>query len=253
MNDIRSDDLYIIPPSLKLFTPQNTDLSLFIQNNTHNLSLNQKTFDSAKLSSLQMAIASDQANSSICSHCDRAIPSSNIDLHYAHCSRNLEKCKVCGDMVARKYAEEHFLTTHAPVSCSLCSETMEREILPVHKGENCPQRIVTCEYCEFPLPAIHLFEHQYVGTEQNFVIYATDTLDCVKKLPMRADAMVSQMLLLNLPGATRAAERERGAQRRPPPHEFSRRRLLFTIAITGIAVLLGSLFFQRKTENNHVH
>ncbi|THG14969.1 hypothetical protein TEA_025100 [Camellia sinensis var. sinensis] len=38
--------------------------------------------------------------------------------------------------------------------------------------------------------------------------------------------------------ATRAAERERGAQRRPPPHEFSRRRLLFTIAITGIAVLL---------------
>ncbi|XP_028068808.1 XIAP-associated factor 1-like [Camellia sinensis] len=81
-----------------------------------------------------MAIASDQATSSICSHCDRAIPSSNIDLHYAHCSRNLEQCKVCGDMVARKYAEEHFLSTHAPVSCSLCSETMEREILPVHKG-----------------------------------------------------------------------------------------------------------------------
>ena len=37
---------------------------------------------------------------------------------------------------------------------------MEREVLAVHKGENCPQRIVTCEYCEFPLPAIDLFEHQ---------------------------------------------------------------------------------------------
>lgn len=46
------------------------------------------------------------------------------------------------------------------VSCSLCSETMEREILAVHKGENCPQRIVTCEFCEFPLPAIDLSEHQ---------------------------------------------------------------------------------------------
>lgn len=46
---------------------------------------------------------------------DRAIPSSNIDLHHAHCSRNLEKCKVCGDMIPRKFAEEHFLSTHAPV------------------------------------------------------------------------------------------------------------------------------------------
>lgn len=47
---------------------------------------------------------------------DRAIPSSNLDLHFAHCSRNLEKCKTCGDMVPKKHAEEHFLTTHAPVS-----------------------------------------------------------------------------------------------------------------------------------------
>lgn len=46
------------------------------------------------------------------------------------------------------------------VSCSLCSQSMDREVLAVHKGENCPQRIVTCEYCEFPLPAVDLFEHQ---------------------------------------------------------------------------------------------
>lgn len=39
---------------------------------------------------------------------------------------------------------------------------MEREILPIHKGENCPQRIVTCEFCEFPLPAIDLAEHQVI-------------------------------------------------------------------------------------------
>ncbi|XP_051116516.1 uncharacterized protein LOC127241482 isoform X2 [Andrographis paniculata] len=39
---------------------------------------------------------------------------------------------------------------------------MDRDILDVPKGENCPQRIVTCEYCEFPLPAIDLLEHQEV-------------------------------------------------------------------------------------------
>ncbi|KAM1120101.1 hypothetical protein TB2_044143 [Malus domestica] len=108
-----------------------------------------------------MAVASEEATT-ICNHCDRAIPSSNIDLHSAHCFRNLEKCKVCGDMVPKKYAKEHYSNTHAPVPCSLCSETMEREILAIHKGENCPQRIVTCEFCEFPLPAIDLAEHQEV-------------------------------------------------------------------------------------------
>lgn len=46
---------------------------------------------------------------------DRPIPAANIDLHYAHCSRNLEKCKVCGDMVPKKIAEDHYLSTHAPV------------------------------------------------------------------------------------------------------------------------------------------
>ena len=58
------------------------------------------------------------------------------------------------------------------VACSLCSETMERDILDIHKGENCPQRIVTCEFCEFPLPAIDLAEHQVVCTK-NFWIRKT--------------------------------------------------------------------------------
>lgn len=51
---------------------------------------------------------------------DRAIPSTNLDLHFAHCSRNLEKCKICEDMVPRKFAEEHFLSTHAPVCDLIC-------------------------------------------------------------------------------------------------------------------------------------
>ncbi|CAN0921892.1 XIAP-associated factor 1 [Linum grandiflorum] len=108
-----------------------------------------------------MAMTSEES-SSICNHCDRAIPSSNLDLHMVHCARNLEKCKICGDMVPKRHSEEHYLNTHAPVSCTLCSESMEPDMLAVHKGENCPQRIVTCEFCEFPLPAIDLAEHQEV-------------------------------------------------------------------------------------------
>ncbi|XP_061359373.1 uncharacterized protein LOC133303478 [Gastrolobium bilobum] len=109
-----------------------------------------------------MEAVSHQATS-VCTYCYRVVPAANIDLHYAHCSRNLEKCKVCGDMVPRKNAEDHYLSTHAPLcSCSLCNETMECDILDIHKGENCPQRIFTCEFCEFPLPAIDLAQHQEV-------------------------------------------------------------------------------------------
>ncbi|XP_057468985.1 uncharacterized protein LOC130758166 [Actinidia eriantha] len=199
-----------------------------------------------------MAISSDQATS-ICTHCDRAIPSTNIDLHYAHCSRNLEKCKVCGDMVPRKFAEEHFLSTHAPVSCSLCSETMEREILAVHKGENCPQRIVTCEFCEFPLPAIDLYEHQEVCGNRTELCHLCNKYIRLRERNYHESRCTGVPDTAESSRATRAAEREHDARRRQPPHEFSRRRLLFTIAITGIAVLLGSLFFQRKTENNQIH
>lgn len=96
---------------------------------------------------------------------------------------------------------------------------MERDTLAVHKGENCPQRIVTCEFCEFPLPAIDLAEHQVIvdrsgtisnikactlsvenywlfhncrkcaGTEQSSAIFVTDTLDFGKDTAMRVDAM----------------------------------------------------------------
>ncbi|KAK3006619.1 hypothetical protein RJ639_017666 [Escallonia herrerae] len=188
-----------------------------------------------------------------CIFSDRAIPSSNIDLHYAHCSRNLEKCKVCGDIVPKKYAEEHFLSTHAPVSCSLCSETMEPEILAVHKGENCPRRIVTCEYCEFPLPAIDLFEHQEVcGNRTELCHLCRRYVRLRERIDHESRCNGVPNITAESSRNTREAERERAAGR-GPRHEFLPKRLLFTIAITGIAVLLGSLFFQRKPGNYEMH
>ncbi|KAL2317592.1 hypothetical protein Fmac_031468 [Flemingia macrophylla] len=190
-----------------------------------------------------------------CSHCDRAIPAANIDLHYAHCSRKLEKCKVCGDMVPRKNAEDHYLSTHAPVSCSLCSETMERDILDIHKGENCPQRIVTCEFCEFPLPAIDLAEHQEVcGNRTELCHLCNKYVRLRERFSHEARCNGIQDSPVTSVGPSRnvrEAEREAGPRRRP--NNFSTGRLLFTIAITGIAVILGSFFLQRKAEPSDVH
>ncbi|OIV97838.1 hypothetical protein TanjilG_12595 [Lupinus angustifolius] len=184
---------------------------------------------------------------------DRPIPASNIDLHYAHCSRNLQKCKVCSDMVPKQHAEDHYFSTHAPVACSLCSETMERDILDIHKGENCPQRIVTCEFCEFPLPAIDLAKHQDVCGNRTELCHVCNKYVRLREIYSHSDSC--NRIQDNSVGSSRdvrAAERDEGAQRRPQ-NEFSKRNLLFTIAITGVAVIVGSIFFQRKAEPSDVH
>ncbi|KAL8252802.1 hypothetical protein R6Q59_036495 [Mikania micrantha] len=213
-----------------------------------------------------MDVAPDRATN-ICSHCDRAIPSSNMDLHYAHCSRNLEKCKICDEMVPKKHAEEHYLTTHAPVSCSLCNETMEPEILAVHELEKCPQRIMTCDYCEFPLPAIDLFEHQDVCGNRTEICHLCNryirlrekvahdvTCNGVPDDTAETSRNVEfQLMPMPQTNRTRESERHGDGRRRLPQQDMSTRRLVFTIAITGIAVVLGSLLFHRKPPNSELH
>lgn len=46
---------------------------------------------------------------------------------------------------------------------------MDRDIINIHEGENCPKRIVNCDFCEFPLPAVDLPEHQVMLMRNFFV------------------------------------------------------------------------------------
>ncbi|KAF3495717.1 hypothetical protein DY000_02057985, partial [Brassica cretica] len=136
---------------------------------------------------------------------DRDIPAPNIDLHRVHCAR-LEKCNICGDMVPEKHADEHFLTAHAPVRWFTLSND---------------QRIVTCEFCEFPLPAVDAAEHQEVCGNRTELCYQCNSY-------------------------TRAGGGGGNWRRRRDGNGVSNKRLFFSVAVTGIAVLMGSLFFQRK-------
>ncbi|XP_010544052.1 PREDICTED: XIAP-associated factor 1-like isoform X1 [Tarenaya hassleriana] len=189
----------------------------------------------------------------VCSHCDRDIPSANIDLHQVHCARNLEKCKICGDMIPKRHADEHFSNTHAPVECTLCNETIDREVLAVHKGEKCPQRIVTCEFCEFPLPALDLAEHQEVCGNRTELCYQCNSYVRLRE-SYNHETRCPGIVHNNVESSRRngRATGGEGNGRRRNGNEVSQRRILFTIAITGIAVLLGSLFFQRKSAVSQV-
>ncbi|PKA65882.1 Protein LONGIFOLIA 1 [Apostasia shenzhenica] len=247
---------------------------------------------------------------------DRDIPTLNVELHYAHCSRNLQKCLRCGEMVPKKHADEHYKESHAPVldnygidsaeknaidkklclvsqswefgmleifvgemDCSFCSKTIEHEDWPLHQGEKCPQRIVTCEYCEFPLPAIDLHEHQEVCGNRtelcptcNKYIRLRERINHVYNCEADSNGIAESSGSRN----RTVLGREQGARRRQTdpsaagalgrdPHDSpggeghrrrpigsSKRRILYTIAITGIAVIIGSVFLSRRAETNQL-
>ncbi|KAF0913493.1 hypothetical protein E2562_023241 [Oryza meyeriana var. granulata] len=192
------------------------------------------------------------AATTTCAHCQREIPSSNIDLHSVHCARNLQKCGHCGEMVARKLMDEHYNENHAPVNCTLCKEIVAREIWDLHKSEQCPQRIVACEYCEFELPAVELHEHQDVcGNRTEFC------QTCKKYIRLREWTRHEIQCHANANGSAQSSSDRTIPERevrppppvRPPPrpmHGAQHKRLLFTIAVTGIAVMIGSILFQRE-------
>ncbi|CAD6222775.1 unnamed protein product [Miscanthus lutarioriparius] len=188
-------------------------------------------------------------STSTCPHCRREIPSSNIALHSAHCARNLQKCEHCGDMVPRKLMDEHYDENHAPMNCSLCKHKVERELWDLHTGIQCPQRMLACQYCQFELPAVDLYEHQDVcGNRTEYC------QSCRKYIRLREwighelqfhtilDA-ASELSSDKTPAA--AAEQPVPKPARPATGSLHK-QLLLTVAITGVAVLIGSILYQSK-------
>ncbi|ONK58215.1 uncharacterized protein A4U43_C09F9740 [Asparagus officinalis] len=195
---------------------------------------------------------SPESTTTLCSHCERDIPSSNIDLHYVHCSRNLQKCTICREMVPKKHSNEHYNEAHAPVECTLCNETVEREVWSSHKGEQCPQRMITCEYCEFPLPAVDLFKHQEICGNRTELCYRCNKYVRLRErdnhdIQFHGDSNDESNNTAESYRDGRGPVREEGAYRRQP-RDSPNKRILFTIALSGIAVLVGSFFMQRRID-----
>ncbi|KAF8668973.1 hypothetical protein HU200_052185 [Digitaria exilis] len=189
-----------------------------------------------------MAAADSSDNAvaaSTCAHCQREIPSSNIALHSAHCARNLQKCEHCGDMVPRKLMDEHYEENHAPMNCSLCKCTVERELWDIHTGIQCPQRMLACQYCEFELPAADLLEHQDVcGNRTEYC------QTCRKYIRLREWIGHELQFHTGSNAAPAAAGQPVPRPARPAAaHGSQRKQILLTIAVAGFAVLIGSILY----------
>lgn len=194
------------------------------------------------------------SSTSYCAHCERQVPSANFDLHAAHCKRNLERCNLCGEMVAKTRAEEHYDDVHAPVKCPLCDVSIERELLILHQNEKCPQRMVACSFCDFPVAAIDLHAHaDHCGNRTEMCI------PCGKYIRLRekiAHDLQYHDENENESGSSSRnhtpwsqpvnSEPSQGRRNPSPPGTASKHKLLVTFAITGIAIIIGTFVLQRR-------
>ncbi|MQL73871.1 hypothetical protein Taro_006208 [Colocasia esculenta] len=144
------------------------------------------------------------------------------------------------------------------VHCSLCSATVEREDLALHRDEECPRRIITCDSCQFPLPAVDLAKHQEVcGNRRVFCDICNSYVRLRELLRHQLEFHHSSngaSACSSSRTAGNAAEREGGGDRRrrqapQTGHDAALRwRIIVPIAVTGVAIAIGSFFFQKRTD-----
>lgn len=192
------------------------------------------------------------SSSSYCSHCEREVPASNFDLHFAHCKRNLERCNLCGEMVAKARADEHYQDVHAPAKCALCDATIDRELLISHQHDKCPQRLLACGFCDFPIAAVDLGAHtDHCGNRTEMCI------PCGKYVRLREKTLHDLQYHDGSQDESGSSSRDytpwRQSSTSEPPRgprnqgrATSKQKLLVTFAITGIAIVIGTFVFQRR-------
>ncbi|MCO5580009.1 hypothetical protein L7F22_033875 [Adiantum nelumboides] len=146
------------------------------------------------------------------------------------------------------FAWEHsdFKGVGPEVKCTLCEEAIDRELLTLHQNEKCPQRMMACSFCDFPVAAIDLDAHaDQCGNRTEMCI------PCKKYIRLR-ERIAHDLHYHN------GNENEIGTSSRthPPPHPqrdqghgmASKSKLLVTVAITGIAIIIGTFVLQKRSS-----
>lgn len=103
-------------------------------------------------------LPSDNYEASPLSHA--TIDETVLELHESYCRRNLQRCEVCREMIAKAEMEAHNLQFHKEVQCQYCSLACEIGKLDVHL-EVCQQRPKTCSFCSGRFDPKDYGEHSY--------------------------------------------------------------------------------------------
>ena len=87
-----------------------------------------------------------QAETKLCSNCDKQIEASKFRMHEIQCARLNYKCKVCGQVVAKSDKEEHEAEAHIMEKCQYCGFEALKQSFGEHEAR-CEMRPKPCEYC----------------------------------------------------------------------------------------------------------
>ncbi|XP_053938564.1 TRAF-type zinc finger domain-containing protein 1 isoform X1 [Cuculus canorus] len=111
-----------------------------------------------------MAIATvAAAESRLCGNCKKDIPVANFVVHEIHCSRNIEVCRHCSELIPKSEMKSHIESEHVQVTCK-CRMKIEKCLLKDHEASACPLRPVVCQYCDIQLASNKLRDHEvYCG------------------------------------------------------------------------------------------
>ncbi|NXY45416.1 TRAD1 protein, partial [Ceuthmochares aereus] len=91
------------------------------------------------------------------------IPIANFVVHEIHCSRNIEVCRHCSELIPKSEMKNHIESEHVQVTCK-CRMKIEKCLLKDHEASACPLRPAVCRYCDIQLVSNKLQDHEvYCG------------------------------------------------------------------------------------------
>jgi len=100
-----------------------------------------------------------------CDNCRRKIPSASFSMHQLTCLRMNTFCEQCKQAVPKSSIEQHNLDFHGKEFCE-CGQELEKYLVPNHKMNDCPLRIVRCFYCPLEMPYRNRYQHaQQCGSQ----------------------------------------------------------------------------------------
>ncbi|KFW87905.1 TRAF-type zinc finger domain-containing protein 1, partial [Phalacrocorax carbo] len=107
--------------------------------------------------------AVSEAEARLCGNCKKDIPVANFIMHEIHCSRNIEVCRYCSELIPKSEMKNHIESEHVQVTCK-CSTKIEKFLLKDHEASACPLRPAVCQYCDIQLSFNKLQDHEiYCG------------------------------------------------------------------------------------------
>jgi phage FluMu protein Com len=95
----------------------------------------------------------------VCSNCKAKVSRERLAMHEMVCHRQNVRCARCGKVMKKTDLQQHTEESDAQVKCE-CGVVEEKYLLPKHKLESCPLRVVCCPFCDLNYTAAELADHQ---------------------------------------------------------------------------------------------